>query len=90
MKKQLDQRYMQVARACLEVLNNVNPAIDRQKQIQQVYDAIDEAIADLYKKQEQDLAMAYGVLKQISQLQPGKDDLNRAITLANAVLHPPK
>ncbi len=86
MKKQLDERYMQVARACLNVLNNVSPAADRQQQIKEVYEAIDVAIADLYKKQEQDLSTAYAVLREISQLQPGKDDVNRAITLANAVL----
>ena len=86
MKKQLDERYIQVARACLNVLNNVNPAADRNQQIQEVYEAIDKAIADLYKKQEQDLATAYGALRQIAQMQPGTDDLNRAITIANAVL----
>ncbi len=86
MKKQLDESYMQVARACLSVLNNVSPAADRQQQIQEVYNAIDNAIADLYKKQEQDLSTAYAALREISQMQPGKDDLNRAITLANAVL----
>ncbi len=86
MQKQLDERYAQIARACLKVLNNVNPAADREAQIQEVYQAIDRAIAELYKKQEQDLATAYGALRQIAQLQPGRDDLNRAITLASAVL----
>ncbi|OMH38388.1 hypothetical protein BGP75_08005 [Motiliproteus sp. MSK22-1] len=86
MKKQLDERYMQVARACLQVLNNVNPAADRSQQIQEVYQAIDKAIADLYKKQEQDLAIAYAALREIAQMDASKDDLNRAINLANGVL----
>ncbi len=85
MKKQLDERYVQIARACLKVLNNVSPAADRSQQIQEVYEAIDNAIADLYKKQEQDLAVAFQALRQISELQPGKDELQQAIDIAAAV-----
>jgi len=88
MKKQLNERYIQIARACLNVLNNVNPAVNREQQIEEVYQAIDKAVAELYKKQELDLATAYGALRQIAKLDPSKDDVNRAITLANAVLPP--
>lgn len=86
MKKSNDQAYAKIARSCLNVLNNVNPAMDRQQQIEEVYAAIDEAIAEIYKKQEQDLANAYSVLGQIADMNPESNQLPDAIALAKSLL----
>ncbi|HEY5718440.1 MAG TPA: hypothetical protein VIS52_08090 [Motiliproteus sp.] len=88
MSKPLDQRYIAIARACLGVLNNVNPAIDRDQQIQQVYQAIDAAINDLYKQQEQQLGQAFSALRAISRLDPAESDLAAAQRIAKGVLPP--
>lgn len=88
MQKTLDKNYMQVARACLQVLNNINPAADRSAQIQELYEAIDTAIADLYKQQEQSLGRTYSTLRQIAELDPGNTSIEQAIELANQALPP--
>lgn len=85
MPKNRDERYMQVARACLKVLNNVSPATDRDQQIKEVYQAIDLAIADLYKQQEVQLAAAFGTLRQIAELDPARHSLEQAIELARQI-----
>lgn len=84
--KRNDQAYAQIARSCLNVLNNVNPAMNREQQIEAVYAAIDAAVADIYKKQEQDLANAYGVLHQIAELQDTNASLTDAVKLAKDFL----
>ncbi|WP_207061995.1 hypothetical protein [Motiliproteus sp. SC1-56] len=86
MSETLDQRYMQVAQACLKVLNNINPAADRSEQIKEVYAAIDRAVGELYKQQETQLATALGALRQIAEMDPAKDHLDQAVTLARAVV----
>ena len=88
MSKPLDQRYIKIARACLDVLNNINPAINREQQIQQVYKAIDQAINELYKQQEQQLGQAFTTLRAISQLNPEQHSLDDAVRLAKAILPP--
>ena len=86
MKTDLDQRYMQVAKACLQVLNNVSPAADRSQQIIEVYKAIDVAISDLYKHQEVQLANLYIALKEIAQLEEGENELSQAVKIAQSLL----
>jgi len=86
MQKTLDQKYMQVARACLQVLNNVNPAADRSAQIQELYNAIDAAINQLYKQQEQSLGRSFSALREIAALDPDSDQLKDAIKLAREAL----
>jgi hypothetical protein len=77
---------MQVARACLQTLNNINPAADRATQIQELYQAIDDAVGELYKQQEQLLGRQLTALRAIAELDPAQDDLNRAIELASQAL----
>ncbi|MEH6471915.1 MAG: hypothetical protein V7752_11745 [Halopseudomonas sp.] len=86
MHKTLDQKYMQVARSCLQVLNNVDPDADRAAQINELYTAIDKAISELYKQQEQSLGRSVSALRAIAELDPTDADLNQAITLANEAL----
>ncbi|WP_210396201.1 hypothetical protein [Motiliproteus sediminis] len=86
MSQPLDQRYINIARACLNVLNNVNPALNRDQQISAVYDAIDAAINDLYKQQEQQLGQAFTALRAITRLDPEKHSVEDAIALARQVL----
>ncbi|MFT5721177.1 MAG: hypothetical protein ACI9W6_001490 [Motiliproteus sp.] len=88
MHKTLDQKYMQVARACLQVLNNVNPAADRTAQIQELYGAIDTAINQLYKQQEQSLGRSFSALRAIAELDPEQDQVAAAIKLAREALPP--
>ncbi|MEH6823198.1 MAG: hypothetical protein V7629_04705 [Motiliproteus sp.] len=88
MHKTLDQKYMQVARACLQVLNNVNPAADRNAQIQELYSAIDSAINQLYKQQEQSLGRSFSALRAIAALDPDDDNIADAIKLAREALPP--
>ena len=90
MHKSLDQKYMQVARACLQVLNNVNPAADRSAQIQELYGAIDTAINQLYKQQEQSLGRSFSALRAIADLENARTvhDIAEAIKLAREALPP--
>jgi hypothetical protein len=88
MQKSLDQKYMQVARACLKVLNNINPAADRSAQIDELYQAIDGAINDLYKQQEQSLGRTYSALRAIAELDPATNDIEAAIQMASQALPP--
>ncbi|MFT6915884.1 MAG: hypothetical protein ACJAWL_002194 [Motiliproteus sp.] len=86
MHKTQDQKYMQVARACLQVLNNVDPAADRNAQIQELYGAIDTAINQLYKQQEQALGRSVSALRAIAELDPEQDQTAAAIKLAREAL----
>ena len=88
MQKSLDQKYMHVARACLHVLNNVNPAADRSTQIQELYEAIDASISDLYKEQEKSLGRTFTALRQIAELDPQTSNLEQAIEMASQALPP--
>ncbi len=88
MQKTLDQKYMQVARACLQVLNNINPAADRSAQIKELHSAIDNAINDLYKQQEQSLGRTFSALRAIAELDPHSNDIEQAIELAKQALPP--
>lgn len=86
MSQTRDQQYAKIARACLQVLNNVNPAADRSSQIQELYDAIDAAIGDIYKHQQQALDQCYSTLQTIATLDPQQHDLEQAIELAKQQL----
>ncbi|WP_421861937.1 hypothetical protein [Motiliproteus sp.] len=77
-----DKQYAQIARACLQVLNNVNPAADRSAQIQELYDAIDAAMGDIYKHQQQALDQCYSTLQTIASMDPQQHNLEQAIELA--------
>ena len=88
MSNSLDKQYAQIARACLAALNNVNPAADRSAQIQELYDAIDNSIGDLYKYQEESLGRCYSTLKAIAELDPAENQLSDAIQLAKDALPP--
>ena len=83
-----DQQYAQIARACLHVLNNINPAADRSEQIEALYQAIDNAMGDLYKAQEQSLGRCYTTLNAIANLDPNSAELKHAIQLAQQALPP--
>ncbi len=86
MSKTLDQRYMKVAQACLKILNNLVPGADRSKQIQQLHDAIDQSISDLYKQQERELGRVYATLRAIEALPDDPKSLEQARALARQAM----
>lgn len=66
MASKQDQRYIQIAKACLKALNQAatNPA-DREKSIQDVYDAIDTAFNKQTAVIQRELQTANQALEQI-------------------------
>ncbi len=66
MASKQDQRYIQIAKACLKALNQAaSSPSDREKSIQAVYDAIDTAFNKESAVLQRELQMATKALKEI-------------------------
>ncbi len=86
MSDTLDKRYMKVASACLAALNSLDTGAKRQQQIQAVYEAIEEAVGDLYRQQQTELKATRSALEKIATLDPSEATLEDAISLARTNL----
>jgi hypothetical protein len=84
MPKKRDENYMNIAKACLQAVNNTDTGANRAQQVQAVYSAIDQAISDLYNRQDKELKRTFHILQLIAELDPTRDNLEHAITLAQA------
>ena len=92
MASKQDQRYIQIAKACLKALNQAatNPA-DREKSIQDVYDAIDSAFNKQTAVIQRELQTASKALEEIKNNTINLNDAQKIaaetlemLTVANA------
>jgi len=81
MASKQDQRYIQIAKACLKALNQAasNPS-DREKSIQAVYDAIDTAFNKQSAVLQRELQTATKALEQIKNNTINLHDAHRIAT----------
>jgi hypothetical protein len=81
MASKQDQRYIQIAKACLKALNQAasNPS-DREKSIQAVYDAIDTAFNKQSAVLQRELQTATKALEQIKNNTINLQDAHRIAT----------
>ncbi|WP_020407663.1 hypothetical protein [Hahella ganghwensis] len=81
-----DERYIKIAKACLRALNDVSTETDdTQKNIQSVYDAIDQAFRTEFSTIEQSRYIAEQALIAIDGLSTG-GTLDQARQIARAAL----
>ena len=80
-----DERYIRIAKACLRAINQVSTSSnDREKDIQNVYKAIDEAFRKEFEGQQETLFIAEQALTAISSstttnLEKAKDTATLAL-----------
>ena len=84
MSEEVNERYIAIARACLKAINHAaeNQA-ERAGQIQEVYQAIDQAFEEQTLAYQQEIENLYRVLERIAEGTASKDQM---IQLAKAAL----
>lgn len=86
-----DERYIRIARACLKAINQISTASgDTQKNVQEVYNAIDAAFRMEFVRIEESQQRAVAALREIKTLDP-REGLEQARKIAteaiNAIEH---